>query len=232
MSRPASVRPLTPSAPPPLRHGDRMNRAEFERRYEAMPHVKKAELIEGVVHMPAPVRLEHHVTPHGHIIAWLGHYQAYTPGTVTGPGATVRLDDDNEYQPDALLMIRKGGHARVSEDDYVEGGPELVAEISASSERADLREKFEVYRRHGVREYVVWRVKKPAIDWFVLRKTKFKQIPQPADGIQMSEVFAWLWLDVAAMLKDDMARVFQVLNQGIATPEHAEFVKSLQEPKA
>ena len=38
---------------PPLENGDRLTVAEFERRYEAMPELKKAELINGVVHIPS-----------------------------------------------------------------------------------------------------------------------------------------------------------------------------------
>jgi len=30
---------------PPLENGDRLTRAEFERRYQTMPHHQKAELI-------------------------------------------------------------------------------------------------------------------------------------------------------------------------------------------
>lgn len=45
---------------PPLENGDRLNRSEFERRYHAMPHVKKAELIEGVVYMAAALRFRSH----------------------------------------------------------------------------------------------------------------------------------------------------------------------------
>ncbi|MEB3275024.1 MAG: hypothetical protein VKJ85_14675 [Prochlorothrix sp.] len=33
---------------PTLENGDRLSRPEFERRYQAMSHLKKAELIEGV----------------------------------------------------------------------------------------------------------------------------------------------------------------------------------------
>ena len=40
----------------PLESGDRLSRAEFERRYMAMPDLKRAELIEGVVYVPSPVR--------------------------------------------------------------------------------------------------------------------------------------------------------------------------------
>jgi len=44
---------------PPLRDGDRLTRAEFERRWDAMPEVTKAELIDGVVHMPAALSIDH-----------------------------------------------------------------------------------------------------------------------------------------------------------------------------
>ena len=55
--------------PPPLKHGEQLTRDEFERRYEAMPHLKKAELIEGVAYMPSPVRTDIHGKPHGYIMA-------------------------------------------------------------------------------------------------------------------------------------------------------------------
>src|SRR5713101_5825636 len=87
---------------PPLENGDRLTRAEFERRYEAMPHVKKAELIEGVVYMPSPARIKHHAGPQSILVNWLGHYAAYTRGVEVGDNATVRLDLDNEPQPDVV----------------------------------------------------------------------------------------------------------------------------------
>jgi hypothetical protein len=43
-----------------LENGDRLTRAEFERRYQGMPDVKKAELIEGIVYIAPPVRTQHH----------------------------------------------------------------------------------------------------------------------------------------------------------------------------
>jgi hypothetical protein len=109
----------------PLEPGDRLTREEFERRYEAMPHVKKAELIEGVVYMPSPVRLNRHGNPHAHLIGWLVAYAAGTPGVKVGDNCTLRLDDNNEPQPDGVLLIEpeRGGQSRVSDDDYLEGSP-------------------------------------------------------------------------------------------------------------
>jgi hypothetical protein len=120
-----------------------------------MPYIKKAELIEGVVYVPSPVRSASHAKPHGVMITWLGTYAAATPGVELNDNATVRLDLDNEPQPDALLRLeeRLGGHSRLSPDDYIEGGPELIAEIAASSAAYDLHDKLRAYRRNQVQEY-------------------------------------------------------------------------------
>ena len=120
---------------PLLVEGDRLSAAEFERRYHAMPELKKAELIEGVVRMPSPVRLDHHGTPHTVASHWVATYWLATPGTQAATDATVRLDPSNVPQPDVFLFVRPshGGQARVSPDDYLEGTPELVVEVAASS---------------------------------------------------------------------------------------------------
>lgn len=215
---------------PPLEPGDRLTRAEFERRYEAMPHPTKAELIEGIVYMPSPVRLQRHGQPQAHLVGWLVFYTGGTPGVIVGDNSTVRLDLDNEPQPDALLLIdpARGGQARVSADDYVETAPEFVAEVAASSASLDLHAKRQVYRRNGVREYVVWRVLDGALDWFILRNDAYVHLAPDAQGVIRSEVFPGLWLHTAALLRGDMASVFTTLQQGLASPEHAAFVAHLQ----
>jgi hypothetical protein len=214
--------------PLPLEPGDRLSRAEFERRYDAMPNRRKAELIEGVVYMPSPTRLQRHARPDRHLSTWMGTYEAATPGVLGADNATVRLDLDNEPQPDDVLLIDPacGGQARISADDYIELAPELVGEISASTASIDLNLKFHVYRRTGVREYIVRRVLENAIDWFVLRDAQFERLAAGADGIFKSEVFPGLWLDAAALLRGDMQRVLH-LQEGTSTPDHAAFVTRL-----
>lgn len=214
---------------PPLENGDRLTRAEFERRYDAMPGVKKAELIEGVVYMPSPVRLRRHGEPHAQILVWLGSYQAFTKGVIAADNASARLDLDNEPQPDALLMIdpERGGQARISDDDYVEGAPELVVEVGSSTIGIDLNLKLHVYRRSGVREYVVWRVQDRKIDWFVLRDGEFIPLDPDEKGHYRSTTFPGLWLDATALVAGDMAKVLDVVRQGLAAPEHAKFVSDL-----
>ena len=211
---------------PPLENGDRLTRDEFERRYHAMPHLKKAELIEGVVHMPSPVRANRHGGPHFRLIGWLDNYLTDTPGVKGYDNTTVRLDVHNEPQPDVALLIdpARGGQARISADDYLEHAPELVAEVSASSVSIDTNAKAEVYRRTGVREYIIWRVLDEEIDWFVLRDEQFVPLVPDAEGIFRSEIFPGLWLDPAALIRGDRQRLREVAHRGTSMAEHAAFV--------
>src|SRR5438067_360802 len=101
---------VRPEGPAPVRaerlleHGDRVSREEFERRYERMPRVKKAELIEGTVYMPSPLRAKAHARPHIQLAGWLVFYESETPGVQSFDNSTVRLDLDNEPQPDLVLL--------------------------------------------------------------------------------------------------------------------------------
>ncbi|ELS05154.1 hypothetical protein Xen7305DRAFT_00048960 [Xenococcus sp. PCC 7305] len=200
---------------PPLENGDRLTLNEFERRYTAMPHLKKAELIEGLVYMASPLRIRQHGNPHSSIVGWLMVYQAYTPGVQLGDNCTVRLDADNEPQPDALLRIETDGQSTISEDGYVQGAPELIAEIAASTVSIDLHDKLKVYRRNQVQEYIVWRVEDQELDWFRLVGGKYTKLIASEQGVINSEVFPGLCLDEQALLTGDLAKVLAVLQQGL-----------------
>lgn len=226
VKRPTSQSPAVPL----LENGDHLDRLEFERRYHAMPHVKKAELIEGVVYMPSPVRYSHHSGPHFDLITWLGLYRMVTPGVRGGDNGSLRLDMDNEPQPDACLIVlpSHGGRTMIDEDDYIVGGPELVAEVSASSVSIDLKAKKRAYGRNGVLEYIVWRVEDRQIDWFVLRAGQYELLGRDASGIYRSEVFSGLWLDATALVQGDLSAVFRVVQQGLASPEYTAFAAKLR----
>jgi len=210
---------------PPLESGDRLSRAEFERRYAAMPALKKAELIEGVVYLASPLRAQAHGKPHGAIMTWLGTYSAVTPRVDFYDNPTVRLDADNEPQPDAVLRLEQG-NSWISDDDYIEGAPELIVEVAASSASYDLHDKLRVYRRNGVQEYVVWRTYSQQIDWFCLTAGDYESLVADS-GIIRSRQFPGLWLATEALLSGNLAEVLRLLQQGIASPEHQEFVAAL-----
>ena len=174
-----------------------------------MPHVTGAELIEGVVHMPAAAAVSHafHSSPHLRLSGVLFNDMAAAPGITGGDNGSLRLDLPNMPQPDLCLMVlpEHGGQARIGGDGHVEGAPELVAEVSASSAAHDWHETLEVYRRNGVREYLVWRTYDVDLDHFALHHGRYELTPSPDDGVYRSSVFPGLWIDGRARLSGDLA---------------------------
>lgn len=213
---------------PPLENGDRLTRAEFERRYRAMPDVK-AELIEGVVYMSSPVRVKNHGEPHARIMGWLFNYCAATKGVNFADNSTLRIDVDNEPQPDAVLYVREefGGNSFISADDYLEGAPELIVEIASSTASYDTTEKKNVYRRNQVKEYIIWRVQDEEIDWFVWENGEYTALQPDKNGVIESRFFGGLRLDIEAILKDNLSKVLEVLQKGLKSKKHRKFVESL-----
>ncbi|MEO6595792.1 MAG: Uma2 family endonuclease [Planctomycetota bacterium] len=214
---------------PVLRSGDKLTRDEFERRFAAMPALKKAELIEGVVYMGSPVRHEQHGRPDRVAQVWLGVYETSTPGLDSSSNCTLRLDLDNEPQPDLLLRLpeRAGGRSRITADGYLEGPPELVVEIAASSVSYDLHQKLDVYRRNGVLEYLVHRVEDGEVDWFLLEGGVYVRQQPDVEGLLTSRCFPGLWLDVPALLRRDLQALRAAVERGTAELAHSAFVQRL-----
>ncbi len=214
-------------AVPELVAGDFLSRDEFLRRWEAMPEVKRAELIRGVVYMPSPVSAEHG-DMEGAVGLWLGTYAVATVGCRHNHNTTCLLGEDETPQPDVSLRIlpEYGGQSRQS-GRFIGGAPEFLAEVCISSTAYDLHQKLEVYQEAGVREYVAVLMRERQVRWHRLREGRFEVVPPPEDGIYRSEVFSGLWLDAAALLAGDLARVLAVLNQGLASPQHQAFVAQL-----
>jgi Uma2 family endonuclease len=226
------VRPSMPanaeeSSIPPLENGDHLDQKTFHERYEAMPEDTRAELIGGIVFMSSPLK-----RPHGrmHVRAahWLAEYEDATPGVETFDNATNILGEESEPQPDLCLLIApdNGGQTR-AEDDYIVGAPELVVEIASSTDSIDLHAKRRDYQQAGVREYVVVVMRQPRVFWLVSRHGQFEELLPGDDGIIRSETFPGLWLDPAALLRRDGARIREVLQQGLASAEHAAFIRRL-----
>jgi Uma2 family endonuclease len=190
-----------------LENGERMERAEFHRRYEQCPDLHGVELIEGVVYMPSPINVARHARPQHQMQSWLGAYALKHTGVeATGP-ATVFLDDRNEPEPDAMLFRTSG----LRPDGYLEGAPQLVVEIAHSSRSRDLHAKLRAYERNGVLEYIVWRVEEAAIDWFRLQVGRYERVTPGPDGVIESSTFPGLRLNVPKMLEGEMAAVLAEL---------------------
>jgi Uma2 family endonuclease len=213
-----------------LHNGDRMSRQEFHRLYEKTPDGFKAELIGGIVYVASPLKLRHG-TSHPMLTAVLVAYQGSTPGVEVGDNTTVLLGDEGEPQPDLFLRVLPefGGQSTTSVDDYVEGPPELVAEVAHSSRSIDLNAKRDDYARYGVLEYLVVNLAARRLHWLDLQTGQ--DLPPDPDGIICVRRFPGLWIHIEALLAKDYARLMATLQQGLATPEHAAFVQRLADAR-
>jgi Uma2 family endonuclease len=217
---------------PPLVPGQRLDQPTFHERYQAMPPETRAELVGGVVYMPSPMRQDHGGTSQV-VAGWFFYYRWKTLGIPGEDGSTVKLDLQGEPQPDHVLRIpaELGGQTHVDEHGYIVGAPELVVEVARSSRDYDLKQKKADFEGAGVREYVVVELQPDRVHWFIRRRKHFQVLRPGRDGIYRSEVFPGLWLDPEALYAEDLERLMHVLNQGLATPEHAAFVAKLAEAR-
>jgi Uma2 family endonuclease len=216
-----------PVLPPPLREGDLLTREEFLRRWEAMPDLKQAELIDGIVYMPSPVSRIHSGC-HGLVSSWLGHYATATPGCSLFPTGTWLMARDSAPQPDLALCIEPehGGQSR-EEGIYLAGAPELIVEVSHTTTARDSGVKLRLYERSGVREYLIVKPAKRQIAWRELVDGKYRESEAGAGGLFRSRIFPGLWLDPQALWEGNLRALSAVIQQGVSTAEHAEFLRKL-----
>jgi Uma2 family endonuclease len=209
-----------------IQNGDRMTREEFHRLYEQTPEGFKAELIGGIVYVASPL-YPGHGKPHLHLGAVVAAYEAHTPGVDASDNTTIFLGDEGEPQPDLYVRIlpEYGGQSSTSENECVEGAPELIIEIANSSRAIDLHAKKKDYIRYGVREYLVHCVAERQLRWFDLANSTESQ--PDAAGVLRIKTFPGLWIDGVALLARDYQKLMQTLEEGLAAPEHAAFVREL-----
>jgi len=98
--------------------------------------------------------------------------------------------------------------------------------VSHSTISFDMHDKRDDYDRAGVCEYVVVCVQEQELHWFNFRTGR--PILPDRDGIYRSRIFPGLWIDGRALFALNSRRLIEVVQQGIASPEHAAFVKRLQ----
>ena len=217
---------LAIALPPPLREGDRLDGAEFLRRWEAMPDLKSTELIGGIVFMPSPVSLSHSTLTNA-MNAWLWLYKDLTAGCESGGEGTWVMGAKDVPQPDATLRIlpEHGGQSAEA-GGYGAGAPELIVEVSGSSSSRDLGAKLELYRRAGVREYLTILLQPRQVIWRRLARGRYLELAPGSDGLLRSAAFPGLWLDPAALWNPKKS-LRPAVELGVQSPEHAAFVRRL-----
>jgi Uma2 family endonuclease len=210
----------TTHVPVVLESGDRLTRAEFHARYCQRPDIRKAELVGGIVFVASPVRSEFHGEPLALVALWAGAYAARRPGVAVAIDSTVFLGDDTEVQPDVAIFRAPGVGTPIRRTDtgYLDGPPDLIVEVAASSASYDLHDKYAAYQRAGVPEYVVWRVLDGALDWFRLRDGAYVRVEPDAGGLIESAVLPGLRLRPSALLAGDRAVILADLERPPAEP--------------
>jgi Uma2 family endonuclease len=199
-----------PKLVPELENGAVMTREEFHAIYSQCEDLHRVELIEGVVYLPSPISLRQHGHPLMRISRWLDQYADRSPSLMAATPSTVFLDDRNEPEPDAMLIVDTPG--ATDEDGHVLKVPELIVEVAASSRSRDLHQKKRAYERAGVREYIVWRTRDRALDWFELGTDGRYFVRTPDErGLIESTQFPGLILDVPALLRQDKRSVLAAL---------------------
>jgi Uma2 family endonuclease len=177
--------------------------------------------------MASPLRY-----PHGNydfaLGTILGLYAFGTPGVGGAHNVTTILGEESEPQPDLALRLLPefGGRSVLDADEYVKGPPEFLAEIAHSSRDIDLHKKRDDYEHAGVLEYLVLCIEERELRWFDFATGKM--IRATRQGLYRSRVFPGLWIDGAALLNRESRRLVEVVQQGLASPEHARFVTRLE----
>lgn len=216
---------------PDLHMGDKLSLDEFLRRWEAMPRLKRAELIGGIVFMPSPTGTDHGGTD-SKVAAWLATYAAHTPGTEVAGNATTILGEDSPQPDQSLRLLPEAGGRTHVEENLLHGAPEFVAEVCASSASYDLHVKKDLYERQHVDEYLAVLIYEREIRWHRWEEGGYRIVPADADGVWRSKTYPGLWLDGKALLEGDLAKVLAVLQQGLDSSEHGKFVEQLKQRMA
>jgi hypothetical protein len=213
---------------PPLVAGEKLTLREFLRRWEAMPELKRAELIRGVVYMPSPVGPEHGDSKNV-VTTWIGVYAAATPGCRSSNNATTIVQGQSPQPDGHLRLLPEVGGRMKKRRGLLHGAPEFVAEICVSSASYDLNEKLELYQASRVYEYLAILMEEQEIRWHRLVRGRFRLLEPGLDGVYRSLRFPGLWLNGPAVLREDLAAVLATLQEGLKSPEHVEFASRLQE---
>ena len=102
-----------------------------------------------------------------------------------------------------------------------------MVEVAASSVSYELHDKLRAYRRNGVQEYLVLAAFEQEGHWFNWQGGEEHRLTPGDDELVRSLIFPGLWLDPVTLWQRDIAGVLAVLQQGLATPEHARFAQRL-----
>jgi Uma2 family endonuclease len=153
--------------------------------YKSLPEGTLAELIDNVIYMsPSPIS-KHQVILNKINVQFYNHLAKNNAGIVYVSPLDVYLDEkSNAVQPDLSVVLNEG-NARVDENGYINGAPDLIVEIlSPGNAQHDLVSKKELYERFGVKEYWIVDPETRKAQGFQFQKGKYILIGDQEGKIQ------------------------------------------------
>ena len=125
----------------------RMTLDEFRALPESLDHI---ELIDGELIMsPAPKQPHQDATGDTYVVL-----KKLPKGKAVVSPMDVYLDDETVVQPDVFWVSGADSRCKLGADGYWHGAPDLLVEVlSPTTALRDHGVKFDLYERHGTREY-------------------------------------------------------------------------------
>lgn len=197
---------------PLLITGMKMSREEFIETWDNEPNLKCAELIDGTVFVSSPVSLDHGIYE-SLMVAWLRAYSSKVPGWTCATNVTWYIQD-SAPQPDVSLFRSDVSTERRGK--YPVGAPAIAVEVCVSSRDYDFGPKKALYQRAGVEEYITVETFSKTITWRTLVGGSYQNLPVDNDGIIRSRALPGLWLDVAALWREDDDALRECVRRGLA----------------
>ena len=120
--------------------------------YARLPEGAPYQLIGGELIMtPAPTPYHQYIS--GNIYSVLkGFVEGNNLGQVYYSPIDVYFEETETYQPDIIFISKE--RLDIIKETKIEGAPDLVIEIlSPATAYYDLKKKFKIYEKHGVKEY-------------------------------------------------------------------------------
>jgi hypothetical protein len=210
----------------PLPHCGRMDQAEFHRRYQSYPPHQKVDLVDGEIYV-APPRSVCHGALHCDVSYLLHLYKLATPGVAVVGHCSTILDERSEVQPYLSVLLKEeyGGTSHANWEDYICGPAELLVQFTDELGCREMQARRAVFERAGVGEFLAVSVAERQVNWFHFPTGSL--IEPNRRGVSKSRVFPGLWLAFHLIWAEDYPAQLALLDRGLASPEHAAFVKRL-----
>ena len=181
----------------------------YERYYYTFPEGMKGDLIDGQAIIDRSITKVHERVQAFLLSVLRIYVRTKGLGEVLGSKTTMRVDDENGYEPD-VFFLRQDRLDLFGEKD-IRGPVDVAVEIvSPSSGKRDRGTKFDGYERAGVAEYWLVDPERREAVFYRLDEGRYRAVPL-TDGLFVSEAVAGFRLDPQLLFWDPLPSELEVL---------------------